>query len=82
MYGGNSVQDQLEVRSKFMNIQLLHPRPVNSCKSIRISRGLISVQRFQLIHASCCADSVGVRFVGTCARFRTRINENIVKEGS
>ena len=60
-----------------MNIQLLHSRPLNSCKSVRISRGLISVQRFQLIHTlSCCADSVGVRFVGTCARFRTHINEN------
>ena len=63
-----------------MNIQLLHSRPVNSCKSVRISRGLISVQRFQLIHASSyCADSVGVRFVDICARFRTRINDNKVK---
>jgi len=51
------------VRSKFVNIQLLRSRPVNSCKSVRISRGLISVQRFQLIHASCCADSVGVRLL-------------------
>ena len=75
--GDVGVQDQLEVRSKFVNIQLLHSRPVNSCKSVRISRGLISVQRFQLIHASsCCADSVGVCFVGTCAWFRTRVNEN------
>ena len=75
--GGNSVQDQLEVRSKFVNIQLLHSRPVNSCISVCISRGLISVQCFQLIHAfSHCADFVGVRFVGICARFCTRINEN------
>ena len=42
----NSVQDQLEVRSKLMNIQILHSRPVNSCKLIHTS--------------SCCADSVGV----------------------
>jgi len=63
-----------------MNIQLLHSRPINSCKSVRISRGLISVQRFQLIHAvSYCAHSVGVHFVGTCARFRTRISENKAK---
>ena len=63
-----------------MNIQLLHSRPVNSCKSACISRGLISVQRFQLIHASsCCADSVGVLFVGISAQFHTRINEKKVK---
>ena len=72
---------QVEVRSKLMNIQLLHSRPVNSCESIRISRGLIFVQRFQLIHASsCCADSVGVRFVGICTWFCTHINEHKVKE--
>ena len=78
--GDVGVQDQLEVRSKFVNIQLLHSRPVNSCKSVRISRGLISVQRFQLIHAVLyCAHPVGVHFVGICARFRNRINENKVK---
>jgi len=69
------VQDQLVVRSKLMNIQLLHSRPVNSCKSVHISQGLISVQFFQLIHASsCCADSFGVRFVGICAQIHTGIN--------
>ena len=61
----------LEVRSKLMNIQLLHSRLkfVNSCKFVCISQRVISVQHFQLIHASsCCADSVGVGFVGICAR--------------
>ena len=45
------------------------------------SQGLrVSVKRFQLLHASsCCADSVGVRFVGICTEFYTRINENKVK---
>ena len=37
-------------------------------QTVCISRGLISVQCFQLIHtSSCCADSVGVGFFGTCA---------------
>ena len=68
------------MRSKLRNIQSLHSRPVNSCRSVRISRGLISVQRFQLIHASSyCADPVGIRFVDICALFRTRINDNKVK---
>jgi len=52
-----------------VNIQL-HSRSVNSCKSICISQGLISVQRFQLIHASsCCADPVGVCFLALAHDF-------------
>ena len=77
--GDVGVQDQLEARG-FMNIQLLHSMPINSCKSVRVFRGLISVQSFQLIHAhSCFVDSVGVHFAGTCTKFFTPINENIVK---
>ena len=80
MQGGNTVQDQLGVPSKLMNIQLVQFRLVKSCKSIHIPRGLISVQRFQLIHASsCCADSIGVRFLSICTQFRTHKSENRVK---
>ena len=39
------------------------------------------MQIFQLIHAvSYCAHSVGVHFVGICARFRTRINKKQLKQ--
>ena len=68
------------MRSKFVNIQLLHSRPVNSSKSVHISRGLISVQRFQLIHASsCCADSVGVHFLALAHDFVPASTKIIVK---
>jgi len=47
---------------------------MTACKSVGISRGLISVQCFQLILASLCyADSVGVHFVAICTQFHTRI---------
>ena len=72
MQGGNSVQDQIDEYSQ--------SSPVNSSKSICISQGgrLISMEYFQLIHASSyCADSVGVHFLGICGQFCACINQKM-----